>query len=133
MTPIFVDTSYYLALVSPRDAYHSQAGQLAVAIERPLLVTEFVLLEVGNALSRGGLRQLFVEMLAQIRSDPHTVVVPASPDLFDKGCQLYARRRDKTWSLTDCTSFVAMEEYQVTDALTTDRHFEQAGFNVLLK
>jgi predicted nucleic acid-binding protein len=53
--------------------------------------------------------------------------------LFETGRQLYAGRLDKEWSLTDCTSFVVMREYAASDALTTDHHFEQAGFNVLLK
>jgi hypothetical protein len=52
--------------------------------------------------------------------------------LFERGLSLYLRRMDKDWSLTDCVSFVVMEEMALTDALTGDRHFEQAGFHVLL-
>ena len=67
------------------------------------------------------------------RSDPNVHIIPASHDLFQQGCELYFKRPDKNWSLTDCTSFVVMKEYGLTDALTTDHHFEQAGFTVLLK
>jgi hypothetical protein len=50
-----------------------------------------------------------------------------------KGVQLYAQRPDKEWSLTDCISFVVMTQEGIFDALTGDRHFEQAGFVALLK
>jgi hypothetical protein len=41
-------------------------------------------------------------------------------------------RPDKEWGLTDCVSFVVMQQMSITDALTTDDHFRQAGFRVLL-
>jgi hypothetical protein len=53
--------------------------------------------------------------------------------LLDAGLGLYGRRLDKEWSLADCIAFVVMKDEGITDALTTDRHFEQAGFKVLLK
>jgi predicted nucleic acid-binding protein len=52
--------------------------------------------------------------------------------LFAAGVELYGTRPDKEWSLTDCISFVVMKREGLTDALTGDRHFEQAGFKVLL-
>jgi hypothetical protein len=58
--------------------------------------------------------------------------MPSSNELFAAGVELYATRPDKEWSLTDCISFVVMEREGLTDALTGDRHFEQAGFKVLL-
>ena len=50
-----------------------------------------------------------------------------------RGVALYAERPDKDWSLTDCISFVVMRTMDITEALTGDRHFEQAGFTALLK
>ena len=50
-----------------------------------------------------------------------------------RGVALYAERPDKDWSLTDCISFVVMRKMDITEALTGDRHFEQAGFTALLK
>jgi uncharacterized protein len=50
-----------------------------------------------------------------------------------RASKLFAERSDKGWSLTDCISIALMQERGLTQALTTDRHFEQAGFNVLLK
>jgi uncharacterized protein len=133
MKPAFIDTSYYVALLSPGDRHHAQAVDLGRALRRRFVVTEFVLLELGNALSRTRDRQLFVQLLPSLRSDPHALIVPASSELFQRGYDLYTRRPDKDWSLTDCTSFVVMKEHGLTDALTTDRHFEQAGFEMLLK
>jgi predicted nucleic acid-binding protein len=45
----------------------------------------------------------------------------------------YAKRLDKDWSLTDCMSFVTMQECGISDALTADHDFEQAGFIALLE
>ncbi len=64
---------------------------------------------------------------------PQLAVVPASHDLFDRGVDLFRRRHDKDWSMTDCISFALMEDEGMTQALTTDHHFEQAGFTILLK
>jgi predicted nucleic acid-binding protein len=133
MKPVFVDTSYYVALLSQADAYHAKAVEVSRTLRRPVVVTEFVLLELGNVLSRTDARQLFVSILRQLRGDPHVLIIAASPELFERGCDLYARRSDKDWSLTDCISFVVMEERALSDALTTDHHFEQAGFQILLK
>jgi predicted nucleic acid-binding protein len=71
--------------------------------------------------------------LIQIHNDPHTQLIPATSDLFARGLDLFAKRPDKHWSLTDCTSFVVMTDQKLTDALTADEHFEQAGFRTLLK
>lgn len=60
------------------------------------------------------------------------VVVPSSRELFEQGINLYDNRSDKGWSLTDCIYFELMREHGVTEALTGDRHFAQAGFLPLL-
>ncbi len=52
--------------------------------------------------------------------------------LDEQAWKLLETRLDKTWSLVDCASFVVMKNRGLTDALTTDRHFEQAGFVRLL-
>jgi hypothetical protein len=72
-------------------------------------------------------------ILADLNREPPDLVVPASSELFDRGMSLYLARPDKKWSLTDCISFVVMEDRKVTEALTADHHFEQAGFVALLK
>jgi len=77
-------------------------------------------------------RQSFIALVKELRHDPKTVIVSSSTALFEKGLRFYAERPDKAWSLTDCISFVVMEERGIRDALGLDRHFEQAGFRLLV-
>ena len=52
--------------------------------------------------------------------------------LYEQAIELYRQRQDKEWGITDCISFTVMEEHTLTKALTTDDHFQQAGFSALL-
>lgn len=133
MTAIFADTSFYLALLSADDEHHSRAVELSRQLRRPIVVTEFVILETGNSLSSVNQRQLLVELLPHLRADRAVQIVPASSGLLQSGFELYGSRNDKTWSLTDCTSFVVMEHLGLREALTADHHFEQAGFVALMR
>jgi predicted nucleic acid-binding protein len=92
-----------------------------------------VLVELGSALSRGSDRLVYLELLERLQSDRSTTIIPASASLFRQGIALFGKRRDKDWSLVDCISFVVMKERGLKEALTTDRHFAQAGFRALLK
>lgn len=133
MTRAFADTSFYQALLNPSDAWHAPAVALSEHLASPIVTTEFVLIELGALMSRGYVRQLLVEFVAEIRSDPGTHVVPATGDLFAKGFDLFSERPDKDWLITDCISFVVMRQMRISDALSCDRHFEQAGFTQLLR
>ena len=133
MKPGFADTGFFPALINPRDQYHSSALELNSRLNAPLVTTAWVLLEFANAISASRARAQFQHVLMQLRSEPDVKIIAAEPDLFDRGCQLYGSRPDKEWSLTDCISFVVMESEGLTDALTGDRDFEQAGFRALLR
>jgi uncharacterized protein len=133
MTPTFADTSFYIAAVNPKDALHVAAVKAADDFRGPILTTEYVLVEVGNWLARSGDRPVFLALMREIQADRHTTVIPGDSQLIERGLELYTRRPDKEWSLTDCISFVVMREYGLVDALTADHHFEQAGFRVLLR
>ena len=133
MKAVFADTSFYLAVLNPRDVRHADAVRIGDRIERPVLLSDFILLELGNALSAVRQRKLFFRLVLHLRSHPNVRIITASRDLLDRGFQLFSSRVDKAWSLTDCTSFVVMQEEGLKDALTTDHHFEQAGFVVLLQ
>ena len=132
MTAVFPDTGFLVAVTNTRDALHVRAKAAGAVYAGPITTTEFVLLEVANFFSGAAARAAFGSLLARCRSDPLTEVVPASSDLFARGAALFATRLVKDWSLTDCTSFVLMRERGLTDALTADRHFIQAGFRALL-
>jgi uncharacterized protein len=133
MTAVFADTSFYLAVLNPRDVAHAKAVQVGERIERPVVLSDFILLELGNALSAVRQREFFSRLVLHLRSHPNVRIIPASRELLDRGFQLFSRRADKAWSLTDCMSFVVMQDEGLTEALTTDHHFEQAGFAVLLQ
>ncbi|MDM8004538.1 MAG: PIN domain-containing protein [Phycisphaerae bacterium] len=133
MSPCFADSSYFLAILIPDDANHAAAINLADHMTQAVITTEFVVLEVGNFLSPTPARNKFSTFLRVLREDPTTIVVPASPELLRRGIDLFLARPDKAWSVTDCTSFEVMREHGIADALTADRHFEQAGFVALLR
>lgn len=131
----FLDTAYVNALVNTRDQWHAAAlrWQQRLATERtPLVTTEFVLVEIADGLAAVRFRAQAAAVLGALRASSSVEVIPASSDLFAAGLQLYQSRPDKDWGLTDCTSFVAMEEHKLSEALTTDDHFRQAGFRALL-
>ena len=98
-----------------------------------MVTTEWVITEVGDAMSAPGNRRLFEEFLAALTANPDITVLWSSQALFRRGLGLYSSHKDKDWPLTDCLSFVVMREMHIKDALTADRHFEQAGFRALLK
>lgn len=133
MKTVFADSFYYLAMLNPDDAAHVRALQVSQHVEGRVVTTAWVLTEVGDALAAPAHRPGFLQLLAALRDDPEVTIVPAQQELFEAGIDLYSRRSDKEWSLTDCISFVVMQEQGITEALTGDRHFEQAGFRALLK
>lgn len=131
MSAVFADTSFYLALLDEREPLHDRAVAESKA-NRPLITTEFIILELGNACGRAEDHEDFLAMVAGMRASPRTRVIPLDSRLLQRGLDLLARRTDKNWSLTDCISFVVMEDEGIQEALTTDRHFEQAGFKAQL-
>jgi uncharacterized protein len=133
MTPIFADTFFYLALLVENDHAHPRAVAASETQRGRFVTTEWVLTEVADALCDPPHRRSFSALLALLRADPDTEIVPASGSLFNRGADLYASRPDKSWSLTGCISFVVMTERGITEALSGDHHFEQAGFRALLR
>lgn len=132
MKPVFADSYYYVALLNRHDAGHQQAVKLSQVSYMPAVTTDWVLTEVANATSRAEQRGGFQVLYQQLVADPALTIIPASRDLFLAGLDLFFQRDDKNWSLTDCISFVVMKSAGLTDALTSDHHFIQAGFNILM-
>ncbi len=132
---LFLDTAYVYALFNTRDQWHAKALEWQRKLDsesRPLLTTEFVLVEIANGLSALRFRRRAADIIHALQLSPLVKIIPASSDLFRKALELYEQRLDKDWGLTDCTSFVVMSENNVSEALTADDHFRQAGFKVLL-
>ncbi|MBM3859043.1 MAG: type II toxin-antitoxin system VapC family toxin [Verrucomicrobia bacterium] len=132
MSRVFADTSYYLALLNSRDEFHSIACQQTGALNGRIVTTAWVITELGNFMAKGANRRLFLALLAALRDDDRVTIVPPTTELLEDALALYARRADKDWSVTDCVSFVVMEEHGLKEALTADHHFAQAGFHTLL-
>lgn len=133
--PYFLDTSYLNALVNDRDQWHGVAvnwARLLATQRQPLLTTEFVLIEFADALSAVRFRAQAVATIETLTSNSLLEIIPATSSLFVDALNLYQRRMDKSWGLTDCTSFIVMEDRGIDSALSTDNHFRQAGFRPLL-
>ena len=136
MRAVFADASYWIALLNPRDALHRKAKSLAESLGRTWIVTsEMVFTELLNDYSSRGaaLRLAAVRLIQRLRQNPNVSVVPQSSLQFQESLALYTERLDKTWGLTDCASIQIMVREGLTQALTHDRHFQQAGFRALLR
>jgi predicted nucleic acid-binding protein len=133
MTRIFADSYSFFAIVNPRDPAHARAMDFSRRNRGPLATTAWVLTELADGLASTPRREAFRRVRDDIEANPADLIVPANAETFEKGVELYHARQDKQWSLTDCISFVVMSEEGITEALTGDRHFEQAGFIALLK
>ncbi len=130
---LFLDTAFIQALLNPRDDYHNQAKHLFPRIRTAseVWITEAIFTEVGNALSAFN-RTGAVQFIQQCYCTDNIKVVSADTALLLQALTLYQSRADKTWGLTDCISFVVMQQQRLTDAATSDRHFIQAGFRALM-
>lgn len=135
MKEIFLDAAYVIALSSPKDQYHNRAKLIAEQLEvdgSRMITTRAVILEIGNALSKQQYREAAIELLDSLEEDSNVEIIPLTENLYRRGFQLFRERSDKEWGITDCLSFVIMKDRNLTDALTTDEHFKQAGFRILL-
>lgn len=135
MAIYFADTSYWMALSRKRDQYNRHAvawNQFVIRTGTIIVTTEAVLWEWLNAFSDASTRAVAAKGHRRVHSDTGIEVVPFQPELIESAVELYRTRPDKSWSLTDCLSFAVMERRQLTAALTTDRHFEQAGMKVMM-
>jgi hypothetical protein len=132
--PLFLDTSYLVALTIETDSHHgkSTALQAQIAGARiPLVTSRAITVELGNYFARGVGRANAVRILTAMESDANVEVVPLTEAVYRRALQLYSERTDKAWGLTDGISFEIMRERGNTEALTAEEHFEQAGFRAL--
>ena len=128
MNTVFADTWFYVALLRERDQHHDWVAQFCREYRGFFITTRWVLAEVANAMADSDIREETTAFLRDLEDDPQTTIIGGSDDLYHRGLALYAQRPDKTWSLTDCVSFVVMEEHGIRESLSEDRHFAQAGF-----
>lgn len=136
MKATFVDTSGWIAIINSGDNFHAKAiseFQRLLNSGAKLITNSFVLTEVANALSLARRKHLVISLRRMIDSSERVEVVFVDSSLYGRGWVFYENRLDKDWSLTDCISFLVMQDLGLTQALTNDHHFEQAGFTILLQ
>jgi hypothetical protein len=129
----FADTFVLIAWLNPRDKAHALVTAYLDKFTGRLLTTEWVLVELADALSAPISRSAVAAFIDAVRADPLFEVVDYAPAVYQAGFDLFANRPDKAWSLTDCISFAVMTERRLFEALTADHHFEQAGFRAVFK
>jgi predicted nucleic acid-binding protein len=117
----------------PTRSQHPRAREYAETFAGQFITTAWVLTELADGLARPSLRRLFVELHDDLLRNPNVRIEPCTDQLLQAGIDFYRDRPDKAWSLTDCISFVVMQREGITEALTGDHDFEQAGFVALLK
>ncbi len=134
-SPVFVDSVAWIALLHSADSLHKQTvdfyGKL-VADGRGFVTTSLVLVEVASALSAQSRRHLAIELEQRLHSSAICELIWIDRELYERSWSLFRERLDKSWSLVDCSSFVVMQDRRVSEALTADHHFEQAGFTKLI-
>lgn len=130
---VFLDTFALIAWVHARDAAHAIVKAYLDLFSGRIVTTDWILLEFADAFAKASVKPHALKTIERIRQHPMFEVVPCTPAIFQAGYTLYANRTDKDWSLTDCISFAVMTQRGLTDALTADVHFEQAGFRAIFR
>lgn len=136
MRTVFADAGYWIGMLFRRDQLHERALAVSARLAPlDIITSQMIVVEVFNHASRIGLadRQVVVEWLQDLERNENVEIVPQTPKQFRAAAERFAARADQSWSLTDCASFLVMEERGITEALAYDRDFEQAGFTALLR
>ncbi|HVG19787.1 MAG TPA: PIN domain-containing protein [Blastocatellia bacterium] len=135
---MLVDTSGWACIADRRERHHAEASQIfrnALRQRTKIITTNYILSELVSLLTSPKRldRPMIVSFIEAIKTAPNVELIHIDIPLDEAAWQLIITRQDKEWSLVDCASFAVMQRRKITDALTTDHHFEQAGFIRLLK
>ena len=130
---VFMDTYGLIGWVNMRDVGHQRVKSYLDSYSGNIVTTEWILLEFADAFSFSNTKLFAIEAIKRFHRLPMFEVVGFDPKVQQAGFDLYESRLDKDWSLTDCVSFAVMTQRGLTEALTADHHFEQAGFRAMFK
>jgi predicted nucleic acid-binding protein len=136
LIPVFLSTSGLIAVVNQDDQWQTVAENVwreVLVSQAPLITTSLVMIELGDGLARIQHRRLAIVLCERIHASPRFRVIHISAKKELQGWELFRDRPDKEWGLTDCVSIVTMQEHGAECAFSTEHHFEQAGFRVLLQ
>lgn len=131
MKRVFVDTSGWYAYARGDDPAHDGAREALERWEGRLVTTDYVFDETVT-LARARLGDAAAARIGEALLDPGVVeLVRLLPEDFEDAWALFLKGKDKRWSFTDCASFAVMRRLRLHAAVAADRHFKQAGFEVL--
>ncbi|ELS03532.1 putative nucleic acid-binding protein [Xenococcus sp. PCC 7305] len=138
MSKLFIDTSGWASLFIPTETYHQQAAKYfrqAQQTKQRLITTNYVVTELVALLGsrQKTSRPKLFQYIDSIKLALCIDLIHVNDETDAIAWELCKSRPDKAWSLVDCSSFVVMQQLEIQKALTTDKHFEQAGFIRLLK
>jgi predicted nucleic acid-binding protein len=136
MKLLFLDSAYLIALAGKDDRHHQEALQIAEQVEAEdaqLVTTRAIFLELGSTLAKPRYRAAACQMFDLLENDGRVEMLEIESRLLAEAAKLFCQRTDKERSLADCISFLVMKERGISEALTADIHFEQAGFRALLR
>ncbi|MCW5205652.1 type II toxin-antitoxin system VapC family toxin [Desulfobulbus sp. F5] len=136
MKQVFVDTSALIAIGNRRDAFHAQALTIRDELrlsQRYFVTTDAILLEFGNAFGAVNLKPTAVKMIEAVRGSEKWQRISLDDTLMERGFQQFKQMADKDWGFVDCISILVARDMGIKEIFSTDHHFEQAGFNILLK
>lgn len=138
MSILFVDTSGWGNLVDRSQPFHSLAASLyriARQQNHRIITTNYIMTELVALLTSPLklTRPQIIRFVQSLKQSAYVEILHIDAETDAQSWQLLIRREDKNWSLVDCSSFIVMQERNITEALTNDNHFEQAGFVRLLK
>jgi uncharacterized protein len=132
---VFIDAACLVSLINPKDSMHTSAIEALTGVDgAELHITDAVLTEVLNYYAERGeyLRQEALNLVKNLMNREDLNLIYTSKYVFHLALERFEDRQDKGYSLTDCMSMVIMEMNGVQDILTSDRHFTQAGFRILM-
>ncbi len=132
---IFIDTGAFYASKVTNDINHSSALVIENHIREgrygKMITTNYILDEFYTLLRGRVVHEEIIRIGDSIRHSPNIRIVWILEALEEKAWNFFKEHQDKTFSFTDCTSFVVMHTLRMNTAFTYDSHFEQAGFQVI--
>jgi len=132
---IFVDTSGFFSLLSPRDVSHKDAVEIVVHAKQTnqlFVTTDYVIDETATLLNARGIGHLSGILFETVNASRVCRIEWMDYERFARTQTCFEKHVDRAWSFTDCFSFIIMKELKLRNALTKDRHFKEAGYTILL-
>ena len=136
MPTLFADTFYWVALLHAKDQWHKQVRSFSTSIkDYPIITTDLVLVEYLNFFAESNfyLKQGAINFYRQIQAASNLQIIAVDSTFIESGVKLYATRLDKGYSLIDCISMIIMNQLNIYQVLTHDKHFTQEGFTILFQ